>query len=502
MAVKTAKRKYFELQRFRISAAQYRLCRFVQYQPSAASGSRIHADLQHMVMKRGVVSGFVLTIVLCSSTADAQPETFLPAVAQLAQAASQPQASRFGALLAAADRMADALAEWDRRIAVHEAELAGKHDASADSYKRHIEWGVTYRRRGRFTDALRELDAAIGVDPRESEAQLFRALTLEAMNRSEEAARAFAAAWKLDVRNPVTAYYLLTRPSAGTAMDAMDRERARNLLTETYQRDRPGKPAPRPFITLDPIPDNLSRAPIVGDSSTAEAFTLITQARFTEAITALRQQSDATPPARSDDVPLLHFLLGQQSEREGDVASARRHYQRALTGALLGRSVLYLAIARLAQVEGDPAAAVDALLSAVRLNPNDPYLHKELAAAYASLGRVDDAFCELVAALLLDPGDAHAHATIGQLFLDAERYRDSVQAFTRVLELKPDAFEARYGLATALARMGNSAEAARQLEQFERARREAQEQRRRDIIGDVDPQQPPQPRPASQDGAR
>src|SRR4029453_17641822 len=171
----------------------------------------------------------------------------------------------------------------------------------------------------------------------------------------------------------------------------------------------------------------------------------------------------AAAPGRAD-IPLLHFLRAQQDERVGEIASARHHYQQALAGALFGRSALYVAIARLAQVEGDTTAAVDALTSAVGLNPNDPYLHKELAAALASQGRVDNAFCELMATLLIEPGDAHAHATIGQLLLDAERHREAVQAFTRALELRPDAFEVRYGLATALARLGNTAESARQFE--------------------------------------
>ena len=138
----------------------------------------------------------------------------------------------------------------------------------------------------------------------------------------------------------------------------------------------------------------------------------------------------------------------------------------------------------------------------MRLNPNDAYLHKELAAAHASQGHVDDAFCELMAALLIDSGDAHAHATIGQLFLDAERHGDAVRAFTRTLELKPDAFEARYGLATALARLGKAEEAARQLELFERERRKAQEQRRRDIADGVEQNDALRLGPAGQGGAR
>jgi tetratricopeptide (TPR) repeat protein len=447
------------------------------------------------------VAGIAFAMALHPSRADAQIETFVQTVAQLAQAASQPAASRSKALIAAADRMADALAEWDRRIAMQEAAIAGTQDASAaDSYKRHIELGVTYCLRGRFTDALREFDAAGAARSTAQEAQLLRALTLDALRRSDEAARAFAAAWTLDDRNPVGAYNLLARPNAATQLD---RERALLLLTESYQHDPFELPRPTagPFVSLDAIPDNLSRGPVVGDASTAEAFALLTQARFAEAITALRQPR-AAASSDAPDVPLLHFLRAQQDERVGEIASARHHYQRALAGALFGRSALYVAIARLALVEGDTMAAVDALTSAVRLNPNDPYLHKELAAALASQGRVDDAFCELMATLLIEPGDAHAHATIGQLFLDAERHREAVQAFTRALELRPDAFEVRYGLATALARLGNATESARQFEQFERARRATQERRRRDIASDVEPQTAPVTQPADQDAPR
>ena len=446
-----------------------------------------------------------LAMVLHASTADAQLESFVQAVTQLAQAASQPQAVRPDAFRAAADRMAQALVEWDRLIAIQEsAGAGGGNGIPAESYRRHIERGVMYRLRGRFADALRELDAAIAARPNASDAQLLKALTLEAMHRPEDAARAFAAAWTLDDRNLVKAYYLLTRPDAGAEAD---RERARNLLAEAYRHDalELTQPATPPSITvaftLDAIPDGLSRTPIVGDSTTAEAFALVTQAKFGEAIAALRRTHAAASPDDAD-VPLLHFVRGQQDERLGEVGSARHHYEQALTGALLGRSALYVAIARLAQVEGDTTAAVDALRSAVRLTPNDSYLHKELAAALVAQGRVDDAFCELMAVLLIDPGDAHAHATIGQLFLDSGRHGEAVHAFTRALSLRPDAFEARYGLATALARLGNAADAAQQFEQFERARREAEERRRREIASDVEPRDAPVSRPSGQDGQR
>ena len=415
-------------------------------------------------------ASLAVTMTVCASTAYAQLEIFVQAVAELAHASIQPQEIRANAVSAAASRMADALTEWDRRI----AQLERDPD-------RRIERGVAYRVRGRLPDALRELDAAIAQRPNSSDVQLLHALTLESMQRPDDAARGFAAAWASDPGSLQKAYYVATRPAVSTA----DRERARARLTDAYRQGSLKKSPP--FPALDAIPDNLVGAPVVADRDAARAFALLAAGHFSEAVSALRQPA---APSAGDDDPLVHFQRAQQEERMGEVASARHHYQQAMKGALLGRGAIHVAIARLAQVEGDSSAAISALTQAVTLNPNEPYFHKELALSHASEGRVDEAFCEMMAALLIEPGDATTHAAIGQLFLDAGQDEDAVRAFSRTLELKPDAFEARYGLATALTRLGNVSEATRQLEQFERARRGAQEQRRRDIASDVDPSQP------------
>ena len=113
-------------------------------------------------------------------------------------------------------------------------------------------------------------------------------------------------------------------------------------------------------------------------------------------------------------------------------------------------------------------------------------MRQELANAYASSGHVDDAFAELIAALLINPANAALHAAVGQLRMDNGRPADAIPALTRALELNPQRYEVRYALATALARSGNTVEAATQLELFEQARRHALEQRRQEIEQDVE----------------
>ena len=58
-------------------------------------------------------------------------------------------------------------------------------------------------------------------------------------------------------------------------------------------------------------------------------------------------------------------------------------------------------------------------------SPNDPTVHKHLAGAFLQQDRADEAFVELVAALLIDPLDAGAHAGIGQIHLNAGRYDEA-----------------------------------------------------------------------------
>jgi len=438
-----------------------------------------------MIRWRVFLFGMTAILILHASVAHAQLEMFVQVAHELADASRLTEPSRSAAIHAAADRLGPALAEWDRRIDALKANadraLAGA-PAAEQAYQLHVELGVAYRVRGRRADALREFDAAAAIRA-SSDLQILRALTLEAEGRIDEAGRAFQAAWSLDARNPIKAYYACQRG----AVPAAERERARASLADMYRNLTldAGQTVTAPFVMLGAIPDTLSRAPVVADNATARGFVLLREEKYGEAVAALGRKEIGSS-AKAEDSPLAHFDRGRRDEAENHVAEARREYQAAAAGALVGRSALFVGIARLAQVEGDSAGAIDAFAQAARLNPNDPNVHKELAGAYAADGHAADAFCELMAAVLIDRRDAQAHASIGQLFLDTGRNADAVAAFNRALTLKPDGYEMRYALATAQTRLGNTAEAARQLEIYDRLRREALEKRRRAIQNEVE----------------
>ena len=401
----------------------------------------------------------------------------MQAVRGLVEAAAEPARSKD--IRTAADRMAAALAEWDRNISALEARVRRETTVAPNdgTYRLHVELGVAYRVRGRVADALREFDAAAALRPSSADVQMLRALTLEAAGRPAEAGKSFLDAWHLDSGDPVKAYYVTQRLNAG---GVAERTRARALLTDAYQRlgplaTRPGaaRPGAAPFAALNAIPDGLLRAPAVAASAVSAGFALLAVNKYDDAVAAFRRPGEA-PGDHAAEEPV----------QEED--ATRREERATLARTLAGRNVPVIGVARLAQVEGDPAGAIEALTQALRFNPNDPNIHKELASVYAAQGRADDAFCELMAALLIDRRDAGGHSAIGQLYLDSGRDREAVAAFNRALELMPGYYETRYALATAHARLGHTAEAARQLDLFERARREALEQSRRDFASEAE----------------
>ena len=433
-------------------------------------------------MPRRCLSFAAFSLVLVAAPCDAQPQRFVDAVRELAASAGIDPRQR-APIAPMVDHMASTLSEWDRSLEDLRGRTAAElHEASPQrAFQMHVELGLAYRRRGRFADALSQFEAAAALRPEASDVHVLRALTCESAGDVGNAGRAFHTAWSLDPQNPVKAYYVVLYQSA------TDLPRARQVLIAAYERGLKGGSKGTPFLTLDVLGDTLAptsakasvgKLPIVAEGTLAQGFALLAAAKYSEAIEALRRSH---APSSAEDSPIAHFTRARSYEMENRTTDARKEYQAALSGTLSGRSLLYLGMGRLAQVDGDDADAIDLLVRAVRLTPNDPLVHRELASALAAANRVDDAFAELVAALLIDPGDVSTMVAIGQLFLDNGRYADAVTALTRTLQLAPDRFETHYALGAAMTHLGRTSEAAREFELFERARLQMVEKRRSDL---------------------
>jgi tetratricopeptide (TPR) repeat protein len=260
------------------------------------------------------------------------------------------------------------------------------------------------------------------------------------------------------------------------------------------------------------LDDNVPTA-VLPLAAYADGFSRIVRGDYSEAIRSLRRAAATTADERTrlvtagllvqegrpgdaervlltileawPESAIARWWLGRIYDTLNRVADARREYEAVLPVALAGRGQLYSAIGRLARVQGDFAGALDAFTRRVQVSPADPAAHKDLARLLLDHDRSEEALTELAAALAIDPRDAETHAVIGRIRLNASQYMQAVTALRRAVELSPNYTEARYALATALMRMGNTQEAARELERVERAQRQMLADRRRTMSLDV-----------------
>ena len=219
-------------------------------------------------------------------------------------------------------------------------------------------------------------------------------------------------------------------------------------------------------------------------SELAAAARLAQEGRHVDAERALRSIVTARPESA-----VAHWWLGRVYENLNRIADARKEYETVVPFALTGQATLYAAIGRLSHTEGDFARAKEAFEQRLRLTPNDPVAHKDLAWILIEQDSTEAAFKELTAVVALEPRDAEAHAAIGRLHFDAGRHAEAIGALRRALDLQPTLHDVRYALALALKRTGREDEAAREMELFERARRESTEERRRTMATEAQRQE-------------
>jgi len=316
--------------------------------------------------------------------------------------------------------------------------------------------GFAHLARGRYADALVAFRAAAARDP----------LVTDPAVRSTVLTQAIAAAKQErlgEARSLVD--------SGTTPQDPSEAHRVRGLIYWAVSQDDKSVDALETAIRMNPR-DERSRLAL---------FRVLGSAgRAADAERTLHETIRAIP-----DSALAHWWLGRTYEQANRVADARREFAFAAPAAIAGRAQLFTKIGQLAVSTADIAGGADAFAHAVEANLNDPEAHKRLAGTFMLQGLTDEAFAELVAALLIDPQDARAHAGIGQILLNTGRHDEAIPALRRAVELSADYTEARYALATALMRAGRTQEAAREFDRVEQLQRQALADERRRISREV-----------------
>jgi tetratricopeptide (TPR) repeat protein len=442
--------------------------------------------------RRGVVAACVGAVLLLPVRADAQQADFFRALAEVTAAIEGTFGDEGARVRPALDRMTAALTAWDREIAAAEASLrASLPDAPASNIAaRRVSLARQYADRGRLDDALSELDAALGLDPRRVDAHVLRGLTLRESGRTADAIAAFRTARAMDPRHAVTAYVLFHELALSGDVDAA--RAAAGAVAAAYRdfpREQPEAKS-APFIRIARLsPD--ATAPLVPLWIYRQAYGHIVRREYERAIAAFRQAA-ALDPLVSDsaagsawmaraigalragrldearsllersataDSSEVHRALGLVSWAASDHEKAIAELSTAIQRAPRNERAR-LALSRVLASAGRDADAERTLQETLRLLPESALARWWLASAYERVNRFTDAQQELErVARSAVAGESHLHAAVGRLASSAADVPGAIDAFGRAVNAQPNDPALHKLLARALAQQDREDEA-------------------------------------------
>ena len=284
-------------------------------------------------------------------------------------------------------------------------------------------------RSGRWEEALRELRAALEIQPEQGEWHFNMGLTLEALGRHTQAAGCYRRAAERCSHQPDIFNHLgaacLRAGRAGEAIEAFEQAARLDPASQTpyvyrieaYRQLGDHDNAETMFYAACQIDDAHPRTYLL------MAQSLLDRGMAQRAIACLERVKQLD---RRD--PDLHAHLGEAYRMQGDLERARREYARQ-----------------------------------VRLFPTDAMALLELGRVLAELGEPIEAAVQLRRAAELDGGCADAHFELGRIALEADHSDAAQLEFEAVLRLDPAYRGAHQNLAVIALRRQQTRQARRHL---------------------------------------
>lgn len=159
------------------------------------------------------------------------------------------------------------------------------------------------------------------------------------------------------------------------------------------------------------------------------------------------------------------FALAMRQHQAGQFAEAERLYRAVLAGAAKHEQSLYY-LGLLALQRGQRQAAIDWIEKAIALNGRMPEWHYNLAFAYQSVGRWDEAGAHYGRASALAPSDPKIQTNLGNVLTEQGKLAEAARCYQNALALGADAAQTNCNLANLLGRQERWAEA---IEHYDRA---------------------------------
>jgi tetratricopeptide (TPR) repeat protein len=359
----------------------------------------------------------------------AQQTAFTQALAELTAAIEGIYGDEGALIGPALDRMSAALAVWNREIEAAEAAVATALSGAsrADIATRRISLARMYAGRGRFTDALPQLDAAVVLDPRRADVHVLRGLALRALRRHGEAAEAFQSARSLDAREPLTAYYAFQ--SATTIGNAATAEEASKALADAYRTLAKGIARGKrvPFVRMVAIQMPADGPPLLPLAAYKQPYGWLARGEYETAIAEFRRAAALDPLVADPASHATATARAVAAMRQGRLIDARSLLEHS--DALGRSSEAHRILGLIYWAESDYDKGAEQIAAAIRLSPRDERARLALSRILSSAGKDGEAAAALQETLRVLPDSALAHWWLALSHERVNRFADARREF-------------------------------------------------------------------------
>lgn len=367
-------------------------------------------------------------LVAWPAVATAQQRIFLDGLSELTAAVAGTYGDEGGRIGPALDKMEGGLAEWDREIQAFEARLASELPGASSrvAVQMRETLGRMYVQRGRFADALRELDAASRLEPRRADLHVLRGFVLDASARSTEADEAFRTAWALDAADPIKAYYVFRH--AATIGNTKDVQGAREAVAAAYRRllEAGARAKASPFVSIELLQDR-SAEPIIPPVAYLAGYARLAHGKYDEAIAELRKAASIDPLITDQAARSPSMMQAVAALRQGRLGDARSLLEQL--EVLQDSSEVPRILGLTYWTDAQDDKSVEALAIAIRRNPRDERSRLALSRVLSAAGRDSDAERALQETIRVLPDSALARWWLGSSHRRLNRFADARHDF-------------------------------------------------------------------------
>ena len=333
--------------------------------------------------------------------------------------------------------------------------MEARQASSATTAKELIQRGIGARLTKDYGLALEELEKALRLEPRNSEALYELGVLYQEMDNPDKALNTFQQVLKLPAP-PVEVYNRISN----IRFQQDDRQGAIDMLRQAVAND-PGNARLHYFLgnayrkqktdgkAIESYIRAIQLEPDMADPHFNLGMIYLNRKQLNDAILQLREVVRIRP----EDYD-THLFLGRayRQSNQIDLAVASIEEAIALKSDLLEARLL---LGEIYLRQAEPEQAIEQLTVVQINNPNDLRARELMGKAYAQAGQIERAIETFQDIIAVAPDSVSAHYNLGVSYISQKRYREAVNEFAEVVRYKPDDADAFFNMGVAIHEMLN-----------------------------------------------